>query len=81
MTLVLAVATPAYPLHVSDRLVSKGGMPHDPVANKSVVFRATDGLLAFGYTGPAFLEGVPMDTWVADALSGGSCRGNVGVRS
>jgi hypothetical protein len=73
MTLVLAVATPAYALHVSDRLVSKGGAPHDPLANKTVVFRATDGLVAFGYTGPAFIEGVPTDTWLADAISGGCC--------
>jgi hypothetical protein len=78
MTLVLNVATPAYSLHVSDRLVSKGGMPHDPLANKSVVFRATDGLLAFGYTGAAFLERAPTDSWIADALSGGSCTGDIG---
>jgi len=69
MTLVLAVATPAYCLHVSDRLVSKGGHPHDSVANKSVVFRARDGLLAFGYTGLAFLEAMPTDTWIAHSLS------------
>jgi hypothetical protein len=78
MTLVLSVATPAYSLHVSDRLVSKGRMPHDPLANKSVVFRATDGLLVFGYTGLARFEGVPTDTWIADALSGGSCADGAG---
>ena len=82
MTLILSAATPAYALHVGDRLVSRGGTPHDPLANKSVVFRADDGLLAFGYTGPAFLRGMPTDTWIADALSGGCCVGDVGaVRS
>ena len=79
MTLILSVATPAYALHVGDRLVSTDGTPHDRLANKSVVFRAGDGLLAFGYTGPAFLRGVPTDTWIADALSGGSCVGDVGA--
>lgn len=73
MTLVLSVATPAYSLQVSDRLVSKGGEPFDPLANKSVVLRATDGLLAFGYTGLAFLDGMPTDTWIADRISGGAC--------
>lgn len=81
MTLVLAVATPAYSLHVSDRLVSKGGAPHDRLANKTVVFRATDGVLAFGYTGPAFIENIPTDSWLADAVSGGHCAGDVGALS
>jgi hypothetical protein len=78
MTLVLHVATPVHALHVSDRLVSKAEIPHDPLANKTVVLRATDGLLAFGYTGPAYVSGVPMDTWIADAVSGGSCAADMG---
>lgn len=53
--------------------MSKDGAPHDPLANKSVVLRATDGLLAFAYTGPAFLGGLPTDTWIADVVSGGAC--------
>jgi hypothetical protein len=73
MTLVLSVATPAYSLQVSDRLVSKAGEPYDPLANKNVVLRATDGLLVFGYTGLAFLDGMPTDTWIADRVSGGAC--------
>jgi hypothetical protein len=75
MTLVLSVSTPAYALHVSDRLVSKAGRPHDPFANKTVVVRATDGLLAFGYTGPAFIEGVPTDSWIAEIVSGAISAG------
>jgi len=79
MTLVLTVATPVYSLHVSDRLVSKAGIPHDHLANKSVVFRANDGLLALGYTGAAFLRNTPTDTWIANVLSGGSCVGDGGA--
>jgi hypothetical protein len=78
MTLVLSVSTPAYSLQVSDRLVSRRGVPHDPLANKSVVFRATDGLLVLGYTGPAFIGDLPTDTWIADVVSGGSCIGASG---
>jgi hypothetical protein len=73
VTLVLTVATPVYALHVSDRLVSKDGTPHNPLANKTVVLRATDGLLTFGYTGPAYIGGVRTDTWIAEAVSGERC--------
>jgi hypothetical protein len=79
MTLILSLSTPAYALHVGDRLVSVDGTPHHRLANKSVVFRASDGLLTFGYTGLAFLGGMPTDTWIADALSGGQCAGEVGA--
>jgi hypothetical protein len=43
VTLILSVATPTYSLQVSDRLVSRAGDPYDPLANKNVVLRATDG--------------------------------------
>ena len=80
MTLILSVATPAYALHVGDRLVSKAGTAYDPLANKSIVFRATDGLLVLGYTGPACIDGIPTDTWLAEAAAGGvSLRGGGAV--
>jgi hypothetical protein len=79
MMLVLSVATPAYALHVSDRLVSKAGRPHDPLANKSVILRARDGLLAVGYTGAAFVGNVPTDTWIAEILCGGWRGGQTGA--
>lgn len=69
MTLVLAVSTPAFALQVGDRLVSKDGRPHDALANKTVVARTTDGLLAIGYTGPAYLNRTPTDTWIAETVS------------
>jgi hypothetical protein len=75
VTLVISVATPGCALHVSDRLVSKAGAPYDAYANKTIVFRATDGLVAIGYTGAAFLDGIPTDTWIADVVSGGVCAG------
>jgi hypothetical protein len=78
VTLVLTVATPVYALHVSDRLVSKAGVRYDPLANKTVVLRATDGLLAFGYTGPARVGGMPTDTWIAEAVAGEPCAGDAG---
>lgn len=77
MTLVLSVSTMDYGLQVGDRLVSKEGHPHDPLANKSVVLRAADGLVALSYTGPAFLRQQPTDVWLADLLADGAC-GNSG---
>ena len=72
MTLSFSLATPAYALHVSDRLVSRNRRPVDTVANKSIVLRATDGLVALGYSGPAALDGRPTDSWIASAVSGDS---------
>jgi hypothetical protein len=79
VTLVISVATPGYGLHVSDRLVSKAGAPYDAYANKTIVFRATDGVVVFGYTGSAFLDGIPTDTWIADVVSGGVCADSAGA--
>jgi len=80
MTLVLSVSCPAYSLHVSDRLVSKDGKPYDPLANKTVVFRATDGLLVFGYTGSAYIGSKPTDTWIAEMLARTDLGGDGTVR-
>lgn len=81
MTLVLSVATPAYSLHVSDRLVSKSGAPYDALANKTVVLRAIDGLLVLGYTGPAYMDGKPTDSWIASVVSRGSAVSDLGAIS
>lgn len=70
MTLVLSLATPAYGLQVSDRLVSRGRRPVDPLANKTVVLRGTDGLITLSYCGPAVTRGIPTDSWIATQVAG-----------
>lgn len=62
--------TPAYVLQVSDRRITRldTGKIH-PLANKNVVFVPTDGIVTIGYTGLAYLEGVPTDTWIACKLA------------
>lgn len=76
MTMILGAAGLWYGLLVSDRLVTlqrRGGAfagPHDTVANKSVVFLTEDGVAAFGYTGNAYLDGLPTDQWIAQVLWG-----------
>jgi hypothetical protein len=79
VTLVISVATPAFGLHVSDRLVSKAGAPYDPYANKTVVLRAADGVVVMGYSGSAFIDGLPTDMWIADIVSGGACAESTGA--
>lgn len=65
MTLILSVSTSSYGLQVGDRLVSKSGVPFDPLANKSLVIGCTDGLLALSYTGRAYVRREPTDEWLA----------------
>ena len=70
MTLNLALSTRHFVLQVSDRLLTSGPKPFDIAANKNVVYVARNGIVTFGYTGAAYLEGVPTDTWIAETLTG-----------
>lgn len=70
MTFVLSAVTPWFALQVSDRLVTAGGKPLDPFANKSVLFFTVDGAVAISYTGAAFVRGLPTDHWIAQLLAG-----------
>jgi hypothetical protein len=70
MTLILAQASRRFALEVSKRLVSRGGKAFDAAANKNVIFIAKDAVVAFGYTGRAYSEGVPTDQWIAEVLIG-----------
>src|SRR5688572_10844822 len=54
--------------HLSDRLTSVRQMRFDPEANKTVIFRARDGIIAISFSGVAFLNGVPTDQWLAHVL-------------
>jgi hypothetical protein len=73
LTLILAMANPAYVLQVADRLVTRDVGKRrresvDPLANKCVIYVATDALVAISYTGVAFILGKPTDVWLAGAL-------------
>ncbi len=68
MTLILTLATPRYILQVSDRLVTRGDSRFDPASNKIVIYHAKNALVAIGYSGLAYLEGVPTDQWIAQKL-------------
>ena len=71
MTLVLTRASKDYVLQVTDRLVTQtGGVPFDAIANKNVLFCSRNGVIVLGYTGLAYLGGVPTDQWIVETLTG-----------
>jgi hypothetical protein len=69
MTLIISCVSWYGVHHVSDRMVSSQGKPFDPVANKSVLYVAPDGIMAMSYTGTAYLAGVATDRWIAESLA------------
>lgn len=74
MTLIISEITSRWSLQASDRLltVSKpsGVQAFDRLSNKTVVLHARDGVATLSYTGLAYLNGVPTDTWIAQRLNG-----------
>lgn len=84
MTLILTVASSAFVLQVSDRLVTSTEWVVDPTtrtfvevprafdaaANKTAIYHARNGILTIGYSGPAYIDGVPTDQWLASILHG-----------
>jgi hypothetical protein len=86
MTIVLTVASPAYVVQVADRRlsISKAGViagEHDPVSNKTIVYRCKNAIVVMGYSGIAYIGGNPTDEWLAQVLWGEPItRGPDGVR-
>jgi hypothetical protein len=86
MTLILTVASSAFVLQVSDRLVTHTEFvfdavqarftevprAFDPAANKVVIYHARNGILTLGYSGRAYVGGIPTDQWLAELLYGES---------
>ena len=70
MTLIISKASKDYILQVSDRLVTMSQQPFDPLANKTIIYCAFNGILTISYTGRAFLGGIPTDQWLAEKLLG-----------
>ena len=74
MTQIFGVVTMQHVFHVSDRLLSQntvsGTVPFDRNSNKTIIFRATDALAVVSYTGRAYLNHIPTDTFIAQSLLG-----------
>jgi len=75
MTQVFSVVTRNHVLHVSDRLISRqrdgaSAVAFDRNSNKAVIFCARDAHVVVAFTGRAFLDHIPTDTFVAQSLAG-----------
>lgn len=75
MTLVLSAQKRDVVFQVGDRLTSaafpRGRLePLDVLTNKTVVYLATDAVVAIGFSGRARLEGRRVDLWIAEKLTG-----------
>ena len=69
MTLHLVLTSRDGTVHVGDRKLTFGdGRPFDDASNKIVIFRARDAIVSIGFTGVAYLDGIPTDEWVARHL-------------
>ena len=79
MTQILGVVTRKCVFHVSDRLLSRRTLhsvqPFNPNSNKAVIFCATDAQVIASYTGRAFLDHMPTDTFIAQSLLGRALSG------
>ncbi|MCK4782325.1 MAG: hypothetical protein KAV87_01140 [Desulfobacteraceae bacterium] len=81
MTLILTRASRYYILQVADRLVSTLSKEHDRFANKTVLYSGTNGLVAIGYTGLAYVGGKPTDHWIVEQLTGVAYSRQMAMRS
>ncbi|WP_050470483.1 hypothetical protein [Herbaspirillum chlorophenolicum] len=75
MTLIFTKTFANVALQTSDRLVTwktkeKNIIPFDRRANKTIIFKAADGIAVIGFAGAAFINNVPTDEWLAEVLYG-----------
>lgn len=69
MTVIGSLRAGPFVQQGSDRLVTAGRRVHDPAANKTVLFVASDGVAAVSYTGAAYVGDVPTDQFVAETIA------------
>ena len=74
MTQIFGIVTRKCIFHISDRLLSqKEGdkfRAFDRYSNKSIIFTATDAHVVVAYTGRAYLDHIPTDTFISQSLIG-----------
>lgn len=85
MTQIVSQLCRGFVLQVEDRLVMAekrdGADKFDALANKNVVYWARDAMVCMGYTGPAFVENLPTDSWIVEKLTGLNVSQSFGVRT
>jgi hypothetical protein len=65
VTQILTFACPLSIVQVSDRLLTAlqqgKSREFDPIANKTLVYRANDALVSIGYSGIAYIDNMPTE--------------------
>ncbi|MGJ6126187.1 hypothetical protein QN239_26780 [Mycolicibacterium sp. Y3] len=85
MTLVLGAACRYKIFHASDRLTTITPTRKNPDkawdihSNKTVIVVGSGCWLVIGYTGLAYLDGVPTDEFIANAIAGGELGSGIGM--
>jgi len=70
MTLILTRAFYRSIIQVSDRAITVESQPYDLLSNKALICLLPDALIAISYTGLAYINTLPTDQWIAQAISG-----------
>ena len=70
MTQIITRATYRSVIQASDRAVTVKGQPYDLLSNKALLCLFRDAIVSIAYTGPAHIQGLPTDQWVAQELAG-----------
>ncbi|MER2535766.1 MAG: hypothetical protein ABTQ31_11445 [Rhizobiaceae bacterium] len=67
MTVIITYVSHWFSVSVSDRRVTlaASGAVHDDQANKVLLVRTEDAIVTIGYTGSAYVAGIPTDEWLA----------------
>jgi hypothetical protein len=74
--MILAAVCAEFAAVVGDRLISLQNSrtgthlgDHDTVSNKLLIVRYVDATVVIGYSGNAYIEGIPTDHWLAQAIA------------
>ncbi|WP_290471042.1 hypothetical protein [Leifsonia sp. 71-9] len=70
MTLHIALVSESIVVQLGDRLLTVGGEPWDPTANKTIVVEASNGRAVIGYAGLAHISGEPTGEWLVRKITG-----------
>ena len=73
MTLIVSIwLSEGFVAQITDRQLTtqSDGRPFDNLSNKTLIYWAKDAIVSMAYTGPAYIEDRPTDSWIAWKLWG-----------
>ncbi len=86
MTLILSHLCNRFVSQTSDRLVTRirpaaSPVPFDALANKTIIYWASDAIVSMSYTGSAYVGNLPTDDWIVQTLTGINVSERFGMRT